>query len=372
MFGFLFSLVFVSINSFGQTVKSSANSNTILINDSEPIDKIHYSDSTKQPIIYFTNPGINNGEITTKSKVFFLEGIVYSKDGSDITNFTINGEQAAYNENGLFRKNLFLNPGENKVITSVVTQLGRVKTDTVKIVLKQSVSNSYLLIIAIDNYTEWPNLSQPVVDASSLNRVLTRKYQFTQNNSFSLINDSANLENIHETFHKLAKKITPADDLLIFFMGHGFYDDALKQGYWVPQDARINKTVDYLSNSEILSFINAIDSRHTAVFSDACFSGAILQSGFRNLYTEDGILNYEKRKSRWVLTSGRIEKVEDKSLFMKNIIGYLEQNSKNKLLLTELFEHVATSVGANSEQMPQYGAVKYTGHEGGQFVFKIK
>ena len=40
------------------------------------------------------------------------------------------------------------------------------------------------------------------------------------------------------------------------------------------------------------------------------------------------------------------------------------------ILFSELADYVIETVSSNSNQMPKAGAIKYVGHEGGQFVFR--
>ncbi len=198
---------------------------------------------------------------------------------------------------------------------------------------------------------------------------MLNKYGFNEHNTIKITNKEATLDNIYSEFKKLINKLTPHDNLLIFYAGHGYYDKDMEEGYWVPYQARKNKPSDYISNAEIIKFIKAIKTKHTLLICDACFAGSLFQSPFRG-EANINYNNYEKRKSRWAITSGGIEKVEDKSVFCESIINYLEDNNMQNILFSELADYVIETVSSNSNQMPKAGAIKYVGHEGGQFVFR--
>ncbi len=64
--------------------------------------------------------------------------------------------------------------------------------------------------------------------------------------------------------------------MLIFYAGHGHRGEEMNQGYWLPRDAKGDNNSNWLSNSDLTDQLKVIDSKHTLVISDACFSGGIL------------------------------------------------------------------------------------------------
>jgi len=77
---------------------------------------------------------------------------------------------------------------------------------------------------------------------------------------------------------ELGRKLTMNDNLLIFYAGHGHWDDKSKLGYWLPSDAEMYNTVKWFRNSTLRDFIGSIQTRHTFLIADACFSGAIFKN----------------------------------------------------------------------------------------------
>jgi hypothetical protein len=71
------------------------------------------------------------------------------------------------------------------------------------------------------------------------------------------------------------------------------------------------------------------------------------------------------------MTSGALNQVPDKSVFLEYLIKRLEENQSKYLPAEQLFSSFKMAVINNSpeEQVPQYGEVKETGDEGGDFIF---
>src|SRR4030042_7000598 len=96
----------------------------------------------------------------------------------------------------------------------------------------------YALIIGINEYQD-PNLSNldyPVKDAESLRNILETRYLFDEENIIFLVN--ATRSEINNALDILARKITREDNLLIFYAGHGWWDEKADIGYWLPKDAK--------------------------------------------------------------------------------------------------------------------------------------
>ena len=53
----------------------------------------------------------------------------------------------------------------------------------------------------------------------------------------------------------LRDKITSNDNLLIFYAGHGYYDEDAEIGYWLPSDATLGTTVDWFPNSTLVNHL---------------------------------------------------------------------------------------------------------------------
>jgi hypothetical protein len=72
------------------------------------------------------------------------------------------------------------------------------------------------------------------------------------------------------------------------------------------------------------------------------------------------------------MTSGMKEEVPDKSVFLEYLVKGLEENKKKYLTAGELFNFIIEPVLSNTKNAPQYGVIRNTKHEGGDFIFVKK
>ncbi len=228
----------------------------------------------------------------------------------------------------------------------------------------------YALIIGINNYPDdqIQELDNPIKDAQGLADVLITNYSFEKENVTLLKNPSR--EEIINSLDELSIKVTDKDNLLVFYAGHGIWNEQLNQGYWLPSNASINSKSNWLSNSTIRDYVGGIKSKHTLLISDACFSGGILKE--RAVFENSrAILELYKLPSRKAMTSGTLKTVPDKSVFIEYLLKNLKSNSAPLLSADQLFRNFKIAVINNSPngQVPQYGPISQAGDEGGDFIF---
>jgi hypothetical protein len=166
-------------------------------------------------------------------------------------------------------------------------------------------------------------------------------------------------------------RITPEDNLLIFYAGHGVYDESSNTGYWLPSDAQRTSTARWLRNSTIIDYIKIINSKHTLLISDACFAGSIFRA--RGINQDDDVFRklYDL-PSRKAMTSGYLSEIPDESPFVKYLVQRLEDNTNLYLTSEQLFSSLRMAVINNSAVVPQYGEIHNVGDEGGDFLFLLK
>lgn len=239
--------------------------------------------------------------------------------------------------------------------------------------------NYYALIIGIDNYSgPWPPLKNAVSDAKAIDLTLRSKYKFDYIKE--LYNEQATRLNIIKELEWLVENVKPTDNLLIYYSGHGEFNQALNKGYWVPVDAKAASTSYYISNSDIQTFLGGIKSKHTLLIADACFSGDIFRGNTVSIPFEESDKYYAKVNSinsRKALTSGGVEPVldggrEGHSVFAYYLLKALDSNSRQYYDASQLFDNIKIPVINNSDQSPQFNAIKNAGDEGGQFIFLKK
>lgn len=228
----------------------------------------------------------------------------------------------------------------------------------------------YALVIGVDQYQdkEILSLDNPVKDAQAIAQVLKTHYTFEEANVKVLTNPKRG--EIIDALDALSTKVNSKDNLIVFFAGHGIWNNQLNQGYWLPSDAKFNSKANWLSNSTLRDYLGGINSKHTLLIADACFSGGILKERavFEN---SKAILEVYKLPSRKAMTSGTLKTVPDKSVFIEYLLKNLIQNEAPLLSAHQLFTHFKIAVINNSPngQVPQYGPISQAGDEGGDFIF---
>jgi hypothetical protein len=240
--------------------------------------------------------------------------------------------------------------------------------------LIQSFCIYYALIIGVNDYAfdtyDLIDLDQPLQDAKGLNQMLVTNYTFDEDNVIYLENPTRSA--IISALEALTSVITPKDNLLVFYAGHGIFDNTLQIGYWLPADATLGNKSNWLSNSTIRDYISGIPTKHTLLISDACFSGSIFKTrSIENTASlqSEGFAKVYRLPSRKAMTSGTLQTVPDESRFMQYIIQRLSENNKRYLTARSLFTQIETAVINNTNNVPQYGTIQNAGDEGGDFIF---
>lgn len=228
----------------------------------------------------------------------------------------------------------------------------------------------FALIIGVSEYDNYKlNLNRPVIDAQNFKAAITSLYNFDAENVNLLLNPTR--QQILTELFSLRKKLTPKDNLLIFYAGHGMYDEEVQQGYWWPRDADSSSPSNWLSNNDLREQIRGIKTAHTLLIADACFSGGIFRTRGTPLIKDASfdILSLYRLPSRRAITSGAMTGVPDQSVFFDYLLKGLKNNPEKYLTSQVLFDSFRLSVINNTLQVPQDGIIAETGDEGGDFVF---
>lgn len=229
----------------------------------------------------------------------------------------------------------------------------------------------HAVIIGVSDYKHsGPGLSdldQPVKDADKLYSILTKKYAFEVGDVTLLKNPTR--EDIINKLDDLATQVTEKENLLIFYAGHGYFDKAKELGFWLPADAKTTSRSNWIANSTIKDYINAIPAKHTFLITDACFGGSIFKTRSVESFVEGRVYELYRDKSRKAMTSGNLTEVADESVFLKFLIKVLEENQQPFLSASSLFIRLYEPVLNNAASTPQFGVIQSTGDEGGDFIF---
>jgi|WetSurMetagenome_2_1015567.scaffolds.fasta_scaffold00007_125 hypothetical protein len=341
--------------------------------------------TAKKPVISISLPREKTTE--TSESTVTITGTVKSDCTLEV--MAINGQESHFTEQGQFTAKVALDEGENIIAIEakncagwtrdyVIFNLTSPEADAADIAdsvlfaetntLKEQGKN-YAVVIGISKYTDpvMPDLYFPIFDARKVSNALTQFYTFDKKNVKLLENPSKG--KILMTLDSLETMITPKDNLLIFYAGHGNWDEKRSIGYWLPSDAAAKTYDNWLMNSLITAFVSQSKARHTLVIADACFGGSIFRT--RALPPEEvkSISEMYLKTSKKAMTSGDLTEVPDESVFVKTFIDQLSSNNEDYLSTEKLFFGIKPSVVKDADMIPQFGTIKNAGDQGGDFIF---
>lgn len=250
-----------------------------------------------------------------------------------------------------------------------------------RFLLKGHYTNSYALIVGIDNYVTAPPLSYAVSDARGVGSILTEALDFPEANVTYLADEEATRDKIFRAYLRFAADDINVDDrLLIFFAGHGYTRSGNRGeiGYLVPFDADLSELATLIRWDDLTRNAELIRAKHILFIMDACYSGLALlrhlQPGSTR-FLKDMMLRY----SRQVLTAGKADEVvadadgpiPNHSVFTGHLIEGLRGNAatpEGVITASGLMAYVYGKVASdrNSHQTPHYGYIDGDG----DFIFR--
>jgi hypothetical protein len=359
-------------NSRGVTIESTRR----VIVDPSQISLLRNEKDLTAPMVYLSAPSnIREDIVYVYDDLVKVTGTVVDESG--IQSLQVNGITTPLKANGAFLIYLPVSVGENQVIIESKDLNQNIGLKKFVIVRKNMTGSeykpegakNYLVVIGINNYEVWPRLFNAVQDADAVKKVLQEKYTFEPENTTMLLDTQATKYNVFETLRKHIEKVSSRDNLVVYFSGHGYFDKLLNEGYWVPADGKRKDISSYVPNSQVLKVIENINSQHTLVVADACFSGSLFSATTRG-YVDQA----ERYRSRWGLASGRLEEVSDgiagmNSPFASSFIAFLSNNNEPKVAVSDLVQYVKKVVAESNNQAPIGNPLKGVGDEGGEFVF---
>lgn len=226
----------------------------------------------------------------------YIEHNVTLREGGNVLKFAIRDSEGNVEES------------ERSVVVSMKDDLAMINR------------NDYALLFATDEYDEWGNLTNPINDVRTIAEELRENYGFEVE-----IIENYNQDDVLIKLREYAKKsYWEHDQLLIFFAGHGQFDELLGQGYIVCKDSRIQDEAksSYISHAVLRNAIDNIPIQHTLLAMDVCFGGTfdplIARQGTRggndpydDIETNEFIKRKLRFKTRKYITSGGKEYVSD-------------------------------------------------------------
>ena len=226
----------------------------------------------------------------------------------------------------------------------------------------------HALIIGVQDYQFLTKLQMARNDAKAVGDILKNDYHYAVTSL-----DNPTRKEILLALGKMRRTLTSADNLLIYYAGHGWLDEDADEGYWLPINAAKDNDIEWLSLNSVISAARAIPAKHIMIVADSCFSGKLTRGLQIQMKSVDHHSKMATRKARVVLTSGGLEPVLDAgggnhSVFAAVFLDILQQN-KGVLDGTTLFAQLRREVMLKASQAPEYADIRKAGHEGGDYLF---
>jgi Caspase domain len=323
------------------------------------------------PALDFTNSGRDKIDIhaTVESSIPLQEIkllIGNAADGSIFTSKNIKIEGKTQD----IQQSITLPNGSNFISIEAQTREGVIVSASRRIMIgKNAMDNiisidrkDHILLLATDKYDYWDDLVNPIDDAHTIAQVLKETYGF----QVDLVEDPT-VEKVWEKMREYnEKKYGPQDQLLIFFAGHGQYDESFGEGYVVAKNSLKNdlSKTTYISHNRLRGVINNIPCNHILLTMDVCFGGTLDPIIARSRAAKDNevslndmLIRKFSHKTRKYLTSGGKEYVSDgipgkHSPFAEKFIESLRTLSGDGVLtLAELQSSLE-----KLKQLPRFGS----------------
>jgi len=372
-----FLLMFCHFYVYSQVITSKESS--IYINNKtkteEEVDK-----KKSRASITIISPDLKDGDTYyTSEQQLNIIGKVTDENG--INSVFINGNKIEISQDGIFWGSLDLKAGMNNIRIVAVNTKGNYSGSQYTVDYNSEITiydskidlnvegKYFALIIGVNQYydSDIISLDNPIPDAGRLYEILNSYYTFEKENMKLMTNPER--VDIINALDEFAGKITPMDNLLIFYAGHGWWDKETNIGYWLPSNAKRTSKAAWFRNSTLCDYLKEINSQHTLLITDACFGGSIFKT--RSVFDNapKAIQKLYELPSRKAMTSGTLTEVPDRSAFIRYLIERLSSNEGKYLSSEQLFSSFRLAVINNSDVVPQYGEIRNVGDEGGDFIF---
>lgn len=317
---------------------------------------------------------ISETRLILTSSTFVLRGL--ARDPGGVARVLVNGEETQLKRSGEateFSSTVLLAMGDNQVEVKAVDRFRNEGSILLHVRREEALIKGkyFALVVAIQNYKDrsMHSLDYPLRDAEDIIAMLSRDYTFDEQNILFLKNPDR--RSIINALEALRSRVTADDNLLVFYAGHGYWDEGLRQGFWLPVNASANDPSEWLPNSTVRDYIRGIKSKHTLLLADACFSGGIFRTREAFVRPDASIQRTYEMPSRRAMTSGALKTVPDRSVFVEYFLKRLKENREKYLYAEKLYVSMKDAVINNSpnNQTPLYGVINEAGDEGGDFIF---
>ncbi|MBC7510496.1 MAG: caspase family protein, partial [Ferruginibacter sp.] len=242
-----------------------------------------------------------------------------------------------------------------------------------KAIISSAISNRYALVVGTDKYLgkpNWSDLPNPILDATDISKELRDVYGFKVKQL-----DNPPADSVYSQLLKYASILKSTDQLIVYFAGHGDFDDLLFDDGFIVCNNSLPAANDpyrnsYIQYSKLSRMINKLPAQQVLMILDVCFGGSFNERVIKNnaggtmesrvardetntqseLYKDLNSENYfslkMKKKTRLYISSGP-ESVPDgykgkHSPFAFRLLEALQTNGGTQKMLTagDLYQYV--------------------------------
>jgi hypothetical protein len=246
-----------------------------------------------------------------------------------------------------------------------------------------SSGRNYALIIGNQDYDDdrLPDLRFPLADAAAVAKALRERFGFATSLTVdgaevSLELHDPSLRDIERAMSRLRNALQPEDSLIIYYAGHGIWQEDIGLAAWLPRDAEPDFMSSMFRSDLLHSLLAGMKARKILVVSDSCYAGRMMRGEALAPSSEvEGDLAAQ-RQSRVFLAAGDREPVPDggsrdgrNSLFAASFLAGLESMREDEFTALELFSEFIEPLVSSPDQEPVWSPIEASGHEGGDFIF---
>jgi uncharacterized protein len=321
---------------------------------------------------------------------FVISGRVSAEN--PVRSVNVNNQERPLSERGLFNASVNLGPQPTRVTISATDARGNTASSSFMLALEDANAAAprlapgiaptgarYALVIANQNYRHYEKLSTPHADGEAIKTVLEKRFGF----DVTLIKDVTRRD-LLAALNNLRARVSPSDQVLIYYAGHGEIDGVTQRGYWIPVEGEKRSVANWISIIDVTDQLAAMQARSVFVIADSCYSGTLTRSAVPEIdqaLSEDAqrtaLSQLQRNRARIAMTSGGLEPVVDGgggrfSIFARSLLDVLN-NVREPVQAQQLFAAVNARFAHLAQrlrltQQPEYAPIRFAGHESGDFV----
>jgi hypothetical protein len=270
----------------------------------EALDRDRVKQSKNIPLIAIATP---KDGIMVDSEYISLAGVAEHEKGIEKFEIFLNGQQAHFNnQRGVkrvqveqkrieFSERIHLREGKNDITILAQDKEGITAEKTIFVHMAKKRGEIWVVIIGINQYSDFPSLKYAVNDAKEFYRYMTEVNDVPKDHIWLLLDGEATLDRIRSILGtQLRRKAGKEDMVIIYLAGHGATEkdpsspdgDGLEK-YILPHNANSKDLyATAIPMGEVSRIFQRISSEKLVFLTDTCYSGAsggrtILASGVR-------------------------------------------------------------------------------------------